>query len=84
MATTAISEVLMEPPRLMSFDSVDSISRDSEIQSPSSLGDDSTPDTELSLSSEPEVDHKKPSSFIDTKANARSKAASLSLEEQVS
>jgi hypothetical protein len=73
----------MEPPRLMSFDSVDSISRESEIQSPSSLGDDSTPDTELSLSSEPEVDHKKPSIFIDMKANARSKAASLSLEEQV-
>ncbi len=73
----------MEPPRLMSFDSVDSISRESEIQSPSSLGDDSTPDTELSLSSEPEVDHKKPSISIDTKANARSKAASLSLEEQV-
>lgn len=67
----------------MSFDSVDSISRDSEIQSPSSLGDDSTPDTELSLASEPEIDHKKPSSSIDKKANARSKAASLSLEEQV-
>jgi hypothetical protein len=73
----------MEPPRLMSFDSVDSISRESDFQSSSSLCDDSTPDTELSLSSEPEVDHKKPLISIDMKANARRKAASLSLEEQV-
>ncbi len=85
MATTAISAVLTEPPPLMSFDSVESMSRDSEIQSPSSLGDDSTPDTELSLSSElaPEAELKKLSTPIDSKANARAKAASLSLEEQV-
>jgi hypothetical protein len=83
MGTTAISEVLLEKPPLISFDSVDSLSRESEIQSPSSLGDDSTPDTELSLSSEPELDHKEPTTSLDTKANARKKAASLTLEEQV-
>lgn len=83
MATTAISGALLEKPSLISFDSVDSLSRESEIQSSSSLGGDSTPDTELSLSSEPKLGLKKPSTFIDTKANARRKAASLTLEEQV-
>jgi hypothetical protein len=85
MATTAISAVLTGPPALSRFDSVESVFRDLDVQSPSSLGDDSTPDTELSLSSEPplELDAKKASVFTDAKANARRKAASLSLEEQV-
>jgi hypothetical protein len=82
MATTAISAVRTGPSALSRFDSVESVS---DVQSPSSLGDDSTPDTELSLSSEPplELDAKKASVFTDAKANARRKAASLSLEEQV-
>ena len=86
MAATAISAVLTEPPPLMSFNSVDSMSRDYDVQSPSSLGDDSTLDTELSVSSEisPEPDSKNISTSIDIKSNTRSKAASLSLEEQVS
>ena len=85
MATTAISAVLPGPPALSRFDSVESVFRDSDVQSPSSLGDDSTPDTELSLSSEPplELDAKKASAFTNAKANARRKAASLSVEEQV-
>jgi hypothetical protein len=86
MATTTISAVLTAPPALTRLDSVETVSRESDVQSPSSLGDDSTPDTELSLSSEPplELGTKKISTSIDPKANARRKAASLSLEEQVS
>ena len=85
MATNTISAVLTESLPLSRLDSVESVFKDSDMRSPSSQGDDSTPDTELSLSSEAplELDTKKPSFFLDARTNARKKAASLSLEEQV-
>lgn len=85
----ASNEVTSETPAPISTDTP--MSRDSEVESPSSLGDETTPDSELSLSSEPSPDpgrHSKTSPFIaapvDAKAKAVAKAKTLTFEEQVS
>jgi hypothetical protein len=85
MATVETPSLVPDVSAQFAVDPVNDAVRDSEDQSPSSQAADSTPDTELSLTSEelPELYPPKPSSFVDAKANARRKVATLSLKEQV-
>jgi hypothetical protein len=85
----APAPVISEIPTQITTDTPSVMSRDSEVESPSSLGYGTTPDSELSLTSEPspEPRHEKLPPLmapVDARAKSRAKAKELSLEEQVS